>query len=51
MRKMKANTMSVITPQSHPQGESGAAKARPFYVAPGQATTYADARSIQTYDL
>jgi hypothetical protein len=39
--------MSLITPQSHRQGDSSAAKARPFDIAPWQATTYADARAIR----
>jgi hypothetical protein len=39
--------MSLITPESHQQGDSSAAKARPFVIAPGQATTYADARAIR----
>jgi hypothetical protein len=39
--------MSLITPQSDQQGDSSAGMARPFHIAPGQATAYADARAIR----
>jgi hypothetical protein len=38
--------MSPITRQSQQQGDSGAAKDRPFHIASGQAT-YANARAIR----
>ena len=39
--------MSLITPQSRQQGESGVAIARPIHIAPGPATTYADAKAMR----
>jgi hypothetical protein len=39
--------MSLITPQSRQQGDSSAAMGRPSHIAPGQVTTYADARAIR----
>ena len=44
---MKQNTMSLITPQSRQQGESGVAIALPVHIESGPATIYADARAMR----